>query len=484
MLDPRKTSQALITLAQELNATDPSTAAALQDLAGAVEGNAAMAEWAYADLNHVFDAEHIAQELTPPTWRSALSGLDLIRNVLVLVPLAITWIGIALAVNAYSALLTAEPEQASQSFIYLWQSGFGGRTWFTLERVAIADGTLLFLFFLVTVIYHIASGMLRQRHERRLTACRHSVQQIIAGADLALAAYRQPQPQAFYQQNQALSEHLLAALQQQAGRLDQLAATRQQEIGQLTDFTGQLERAALEIGTSAQNLSQMHHNAINTLAPIAIAVEALNNQTQAIESPLRDASQHLFSLASGQQQSVMLIAGVATQQQNLADQIVSGMSTLAEASNAVARNSLQLSEVSDLLLTEQSKLLGALAEERESQVNLANMVSQANAGVSEATRGIRDSAVNLRGVAVDLTPVAQGMPTLLHQVQSGLNLIRIEQEEAAARIANATSRVEGSAAALEQALDDLARTVQLLSLRVSQVANLNHDHTGNSGRMP
>lgn len=62
---------------------------------------------------------------------------------LILLPLLITWIGVAFAMHTYGKLLAADPTQAAKPFVQLWQEGFDGRTWVTLTLVAVLDAAAI-----------------------------------------------------------------------------------------------------------------------------------------------------------------------------------------------------------------------------------------------------------------------------------------------------------------------------------------------------
>ena len=138
MADITPTIQRLEALAIEFDGTDPQAARRFRDLADDLrKGGKAMADWAFSPLHSLFDPEKLAARREGLVERDGLSRAEAWRNVLVLMPLVVTWIGIAWAVHAYSQLVTKDPAQAAQSFIYLWQNGFDHTMPLTLGWVAI-----------------------------------------------------------------------------------------------------------------------------------------------------------------------------------------------------------------------------------------------------------------------------------------------------------------------------------------------------------
>jgi methyl-accepting chemotaxis protein len=102
--------------------------------------------WRGVDLVSYFDAGSVSGRA-----RGLLAALsrhvEIVRNVLLFTPLFFTWVGIFAAVQAYRELLAAPWTEQKQfedaSFLQLWTRGFGDRTWWTLDHVAMCDFSAL-----------------------------------------------------------------------------------------------------------------------------------------------------------------------------------------------------------------------------------------------------------------------------------------------------------------------------------------------------
>src|SRR5437762_6623470 len=77
--------------------------------------------------------------------RSWIWGVfEVLRNVLVFAPIAVTGYGLSTAAPAYATLLTAHPAMASRPFLLLWETGFNGAPGVpTFGTVAATDATLI-----------------------------------------------------------------------------------------------------------------------------------------------------------------------------------------------------------------------------------------------------------------------------------------------------------------------------------------------------
>lgn len=75
-----------------------------------------------------------------------------LRNIFSLLPLIITWLGLFDAVGSYQKYLQSKPLGSSQSFLTLWQEGFGGISHFTFSQIALIDVVILVLYLILTLL--------------------------------------------------------------------------------------------------------------------------------------------------------------------------------------------------------------------------------------------------------------------------------------------------------------------------------------------
>ncbi|WP_146173953.1 hypothetical protein [Saccharothrix carnea] len=125
-------------------------------------GNGDTAPWRGVDLLAFFDAEAVVgQRRGVVAW--CARHVDVVRTVLLFLPLLVTWGGIYFAVQAYRELLGApRAEQevfADASFLQMWTRGFGDRTWVTLDVVALLD----FCAILAVVVFFVGGTLLQRR---------------------------------------------------------------------------------------------------------------------------------------------------------------------------------------------------------------------------------------------------------------------------------------------------------------------------------
>ena len=98
------------------------------------------------------------------TSENLVSLLTVLRNVLVFLPVALTWIAVSKATTAFS-VYTNKNSIAVVNFLEFWQDGYGvlAEEW-TIGRIAFLD----FLLILIVIILTLVSAILgRRNHQKR-----------------------------------------------------------------------------------------------------------------------------------------------------------------------------------------------------------------------------------------------------------------------------------------------------------------------------
>ncbi|NYD24609.1 hypothetical protein [Kineococcus aurantiacus] len=180
--------------AERLAAGEPCAhrADVLRELAGSVRAEAdgedgRLGRWADADLFQLLDTDAAT---APLEQRRSLLRSGSLRTVLVFAPIMVTWIGLLFAGRAYGAMSRAGEADGGESFLQLWLDGFGGRTFFSLDRVA----ELAVLLISAAIVAAVATDR-RQRVDDLAAAHadeshRTVLRAFAARATLALAPFR------------------------------------------------------------------------------------------------------------------------------------------------------------------------------------------------------------------------------------------------------------------------------------------------------
>jgi len=154
-MDRTTTASALRHLGDEAFAREPSLGTLLGRLAEAIEEGRTAEAGGYIGA---IDPRGLA-ELLAGAHSKVWAVLEVLRNVLVFAPIAVTWLGLSLAAGAYADMLAARPELVSQPFLLLWQQGFAGRLVFNFGTLALIDASLIGILIVLSFALHLRSEL-------------------------------------------------------------------------------------------------------------------------------------------------------------------------------------------------------------------------------------------------------------------------------------------------------------------------------------
>ena len=133
----------------------------LNGLAQALEDDQDLVVWASTDVLAIFPHPYIKISES-----RLYSTLLLIRNVLVFAPVALTWLAISKATEAF-ALYTAKQTGSVANFLQFWEDGYGflGKSW-TISHVAMIDFFIIAAVIGLTLITPVMAHNAEARAER------------------------------------------------------------------------------------------------------------------------------------------------------------------------------------------------------------------------------------------------------------------------------------------------------------------------------
>jgi len=241
-VDRQATAEALQRLADEATAREPSLGTVLARLADAVREGRTTEAAAYTGA---VDPRGLAELLAGKHSR-LWAVLEVIRNVLVFAPIAVTWFGLSIAATAYAQLLSARPELISRPFLLLWQEGFDGRVVLNFSSLAITDASLIGVLILLSLSLHIRSEI-RDAQVRTRALLKESEIRALLGHVSSLGALDFGTGDA---------ESILADMAAEERRIYERAVERE---GQLFDLEGVVEKlrdAAVRLERAADSLAR------------------------------------------------------------------------------------------------------------------------------------------------------------------------------------------------------------------------------------
>jgi len=142
--------------------------------------------YASLGINSLLNPDHIETKINQTIDRSKLlSILEWVRNVLVLIPILLTWFALWQASTNYQALIESSEELIDQPFLIVWQEGFeelGKDNWWQhvkFSQVALGDAFIIGVIVLVTMVIHYYRDIEASRIARKAVEIRVLLESVL-----------------------------------------------------------------------------------------------------------------------------------------------------------------------------------------------------------------------------------------------------------------------------------------------------------------
>jgi len=405
----------LNTLADKIRRVNPSAAARLLRLSAAVrrdQGSMADA-WAANDVHRMIDAHVIAEQWRardiPPFW---LRLLEWLRNLLIFVPLAMTWLGISMAVSSYSAFVNAinsnphaDKAQLQLPFLYLWQQGFGNRLpgWLVLGNLALYDFLLLCFLLLLTAIVNIRSHLRSSQKEEEAELLQEELTDALTDAALCLTDRRGQQPMDAVD----IAKQLLDELAKERQRLDALALRREKELADLNGFT--------------DALVPISQNMLNGAGYIQQATDQLKQVLQDLTAPIQQMAAAQQQLLGDVGQLIQLQGETSRDVKQMMGDLSTWGTTMKDALDEFSTETRGLNQLPTAINQWSNQLTGLvtqLGNQYNAQATLSQMAASAGTNLQQALKEIGSASNELRSMANDFFTMMNSQKDVLRDYNS------------------------------------------------------------------
>jgi hypothetical protein len=416
--------------------------------------------WSGVDVFRAVDPPAIVNAVRNTAFESTiLAVLEVLRNMLVLVPVLLTWWGLRYAADAYAKAVT-DPALRQEPFLLLWEDHFGKKPPFswtepTLSEIATWDVGVLALILLATLLIHLGLNVVQARREAVARVLERELQHCVWKAAGKLA------------QSTTLPAAILEFRTASQNLLDELAGYNQQiavsaEARQIE--TDGLLRFGQEMRHTIGGLNSLHHD-----------IQAMLTGARSISAALSD---QLAGLTAGQTTLAASLRGVGAQMASysqiygasaeqlaatngmLADATEQSVTVVSEVGRQVAQFSADFLDMRDHLIREHGVLEAAARSLGEAALTLIRMADRVGSAGVRRDESSRES------------PVPQ-LAAMQAQLQAVNNTLAAGVQSLAGSLNAADSRVSGSSASFERAATALAAGTQ----------NLNATLTGMQSRL-
>jgi hypothetical protein len=432
--------QELNGMAATVSEVDRRAAERMHDLAGSLEGDEARLRWADVDLRRAFNTEQIAFAYAVRREGGyvpkIVDTVDKVRNVMVLLPVMLTWFALYEATKAYSEYIAAYPEEIRKPFLLLWQEGFGGMAWRfapSFSTVALMDAAIIAVIIVLTFYSHGRRETQEEAIQKTANSFQTELDNLLAEATIALAPDRAGRPAMLARSVERLAERfdlssqeLLTRLKAEHERLASIANRREREIADFGVFASGMRAGAEETHRMLLDLRQVSstlHDAVEDLSgEIASSGDYQRSLLSAVSGLERLVVANIQSDAAITRQLTEAAEALA----DASDRSLSSAETAAQAGKLATDAVRSIADLTSSLAQEQGNLSRALSAQTESNSKLADSLRSGMGGVSSSSRLISDASMALVELREEFSRISQ-----LTQEQT-MTLARMLSEQSAA----------------------------------------------------
>ena len=416
----RELAEELAGMAASIGEVDPRASDRLRDLADSIGSDDGRLRWADVDLRRAFNTEHLAHAYavrreggyTP----KSIDQADKVRNLLVFMPIFLTWFALFESVRSYNRYITAHPDDIRLPFLLLWQRGFGGESGIfstSFSTVAIIDAMIIGFIIVLTFFSH---GR-REEHEDSITATALSFQisldNVLAEATVALAPDRAGRPAMLARSVDRMadrfdvnSQELLTRLKVEHDRLDAISMRREKEFSDFGVFANGMRAGAEETHKLLLDLRQVSGNLQQTLEDMTTEVGAAGDQQRSLFNAVTSLERIVATGIQSDHGVTKQLTEAARALADAADTSLAGAEAAAQAGRVATDAVRGIAEMASALAASQMRVENALSEESEANGRLADALRSSTGGVNASAKLLSDIQVTLGNLHTEFARIA------------------------------------------------------------------------------
>lgn len=453
--DDAELANELSGMAASLSDVDPRSAGRLQELADAIGAQDERRQrWADVDLRRAFNTEHLANAFAVRRKGgyapASIDYADKVRNVLVFLPIFLTWFALFEAARAYGRYIDAHPDEIRQPFLLLWQRGFDGDTGIlaaSFSTVAIIDAVLIALIIALTFYVH-------GRREAREDAINESAQRfqreldnVLAEATVALAPDRGGRPamlaasvNRLAERFEANSQELLTRLQVEHDRLEAISARREKEFADFGIFASGMRAGAEETHRLLLDLRQVSTGLSQALEDLTSEVAASADQQRSLFTAVTSLERLVATGIQSDHGVTRQLSEAAQTLADAADKSLAGAEAAAQAGRIASEAVRGIAEISQNLVAGQTRVESALASETEANARLAEALRGGMTGVNASAKTLSDIQAALGQLRNEFSRIGD----LSHEQTMALSRMMTEQNAISASLERVAREFAGA----------------------------------------
>ena len=463
-------------LATSLGEIDSRSSGRLRDLATTISTPSERSRWNAVDLRQAFNIERLSHEYglrkVGIQKVKLIEFADKVRNVLVLLPVFLTWFALAEASQDYSSYLNENPDEAGQPFLLLWQQGFGGEASIlspTFSTVALLDAAVILVIILLTFYAH---GRREDQEDAVANVAAEyysTFDNILAEAGVMLARDRAAQPSQLARNVAALtdrfdhnSREIVSLIDDERRRLTQITEQRHEEFQDFALFARSMRAGAEQSNRMLAELRQLSRSLDGSVERLGNDVATTGRHQTTLLSTLQNLEQLTSSAIQSDQAVTHRLAEAAAAISESADAAVAGADNanrITESANQALRG---IGELAQRLSDTSDELATALSRDTSSTQDFASSIAtttQQNGRIAESLSTLTSDIGDIRSAFGELATRTASQTRALNQLLE-------QQAEVAQEITKATRELGSagmtSAQRNREAREDISRLAQRL----------------------
>ncbi len=472
-------------IASSLSEVDQRSSSRLRDLGNALSSDVGRARWSDVDLRRAFNTDRLSHMYAVRREGGyaprRIEVADKVRNVLVLVPILLTWAALAEAARAYDRFLAEHPEEQGTPFLLLWQRGFGGEASIfspTFSTVAIIDAVVIIAMIILTFYTHGRREEQEDIIADTAAAFQTEFDNVMAEAGVILAADRANRPAQIADSVERLadrfdrgSQELLTQLQVEHDRLEHLATRREREFADFGKFASGMRAGAEEMHRLLVDLRQVSSGLETALQDLASEVSGAGDQQRSLLTAVTSLERMTSSAIQSDQAVNRQLSQAARNLSETADKAITGADQAAQAGRIASEAVRSLASIAQEIAEGQERVDQLVSGDMDANSLLAEALRANAASTENTTRSLNDIGAGFNRIRTEF----ERLSAQTGQHAGTLSSLLAQQSDIARDISSVAKELGSAGLTTAQRQREVNEALQHLVQRLDGLANtLNH----------
>jgi methyl-accepting chemotaxis protein len=408
-----------------------------------------------AEIYHYVDPDGLenkveAEQVHPGAW------VGIVRNILILLPLAATWVALNIATSSYATFLANFNQQHAHdsplpqppTFLELWQQGFNTSN--PLDRFSTLAWFDVGCFGALMLLGFVIDFLPTWRFKRRAAVYTSLQEALEEQSERCLQEIKS---------GQSLKDRYAPIFAKATEVLQETSTISKEVTKQIKSVAKQMAAFQLTADTLANNVNTMHTQATK----LTSAADRMAASTQLVAVAAGALQQNVLDLKASQDQMTGRIEDLTTEMRGSTDQARAATevltTTLTGFNETLGSTNTAMRDASSAMLTVGSTLTGIAGTLNQAAENMGNHAGT----MSQAAQNLSDSAQTMAGQARLFTIEVSRQGTL-HQETNGHLAALVQQGT------SSSEKMAQTAGSLKTALEAQANTANAQAQATSGIA--------------